>query len=1639
MSTTIDSRVVEMQFDNKRFEQNVATSMSTLEKLKQSLNLTGAAKGLDEVGQAAKRVDLSGLSAGVDAVQVKFSYLQATIQHQLNRIVDSAVNAGKRMVSALTIDPIKTGFNEYELKMGSVQTIMASTGESLETVNKYLEELNKYSDMTIYSFSDMTQNIGKFTNAGVKLEDAVAAIQGISNEAALAGANSNEASRAMYNFAQALSSGYVKLIDWKSIENANMATVDFKDQLIQTAVALGTVTKSADGTYKTLKGNTFNATKNFNDVLQDQWMTSEVLVATLKKYADTTTDIGKKATAAATEVKTFSQLWDTLKESAQSGWAQSWELIVGDFEEAKKLLTNINNVVGEMIGDSADARNNLIEGWKEAGGRDDLIQALSNAFEALMNVIKPIKKAFEEIFPPITVDQLVKMTEGLKKLTEKFVFMTVPIEKVRGGFQRIALGADEAQWHNERLSSTIDKITRTFKGLFAVAGIIAKAIKAVVSGIFDLVGIVAPAGDGILTMTANVGDWLIALNDSIESTDIFNKAVQSIVGFIEKAVDVVKKAVSAFKAFANQVKEKLVMPGLEIFHDFLEKVHERMSGVADAANVMKTGVGAAIDAMGKALVNSNFFATMQALWNGLKAIGTGLLNILGKIGSGLVDTIGNANFSGILDFINTLSLSGIAVMIAQFVKGLKDTVDIASGFKEGVIDILDGVKGCLEGYQSSLKADALKKIAVAIAILAASIFVIALIDSDKLADSLGAITVLFADLMASMALFGKMTGQLKNITKSCIAMTAIAISVFILAAALKKIAELDSSQMLGGLIGVAALSAIMVAVTKSLSSSGATINKGAVRMIIFALAIKVLASACADLAELSWDGLAKGLIGVGVLLASVAGFMKLIQNTGNSTGAAIGILLVAAAMKVLASAVGDFAGLSWEEIAKGLVAVGALLLELGLFSKLVSGVGNLMTTGVALIAIAAAMKIFASAMADFGSMSWEEIAKGLVAMGVALLEITLAVNFMPKDLISTGVGLIAVSAALLIVAQAMSQMGSMSWGEIARGLVALGGSMAILAVGLNVMNGTLAGAAALLVATAALAILAPVLSILGAMSWESIFKGLVALAGAFVVIGAAGVVLAPITPAILALAGSIALIGVAVLAAGTGLVLIGAGLSAVALGFTALATAVSGGATMIVAGLTVIITGLAALIPAVVAKIGEGIIVFCQVIIAAAPAICAAFVAIVTSVAQALLICVPTITNVVLQLLLAVLTSIAEYAPQIVQKGIDILISLLEAIANNLSKVIQTAVDIVIAFIDGIAKSIPKVIQAGFDLIISFLDGLTEAIETNTPILVESVKELLLTCLEAALTILSGGVDLFKEAGEILMNTGLIKGIADLATKVWDKITEVVGKAASKISEKFSEFKTAGGNLINKIVEGIKNIGSGIKDACTELICKAKNGITEKFSEWKTAGKDLIEGLVEGVKSKVRDLISAVTSVISDAISAAKNLLGIASPSKVFIGFGKFVDEGFAIGLEKNTGGVVDAAKTLGKSAISTMSDAISKIQQVASGDMDFQPTIRPVLDLSAVSAGANSIGSMLDLNPSVGMMANVRAINGMMGNRQNGNNDDVVSAIKDLGNSIDNMPRNNYTIDGVTYDDGSNISNAVKVLVRAAKVEGRR
>ncbi len=1480
MSKTVDERVVEMRFDNKQFEQNVQTSLSTLDKLKRSLNLDGAAKGLENVNSAAKNCNMSGLTSAVETVHAKFSAFEVMAVTALANITNSVINTGKQMLYSLTIEPISQGFEEYELKMGSIQTIMMSTGASLEEVNGYLQELNTYSDKTIYSFQDMTSNIGKFTNAGVKLEDAVMAIQGISNEAAISGANANEASRAMYNFAQALSAGYVKLIDWKSIENANMATVEFKTQLLEAAVAAGTVEKTADGMYRVLTENNqgstmdeaINATKNFNDSLQYQWMTTDVLVNTLRDYADETTEIGKKAFAAAQEVKTFTQLMDTLKEAVGSGWAMTWEILFGDFEEAKTLWTSLSNAIGGFIDAQSDARNSMLQGWKDMGGRTALIEAAKNAFEGLASVVKPISEGFREIFPPITSERLYNLTVGLKEFAS----------------------------HLKLSESASKNLKNTFKGLFAILDIVKQAFSAIFNAIIPLFGGLDDLGGGI-------GEWLVCLDEFIKKNDIFNKAIQGVIVFVGKAAGAFKdfakevkdkfnlpdldKVKESVKEFLNLVKEKIKLPGMELIHSTLERIHERMSQVGESAQSMKSGFLNAVEAMGNALANCKFLQILQALWNGVKAIVGGIASALGGLADTLIEKMGNADFSGIIDLLNGLSIGGIVFGISKFLKSFTEPLEGLQGILDGVTGILDGVRGCFEAYQTQLKAGALIKIATAIAILAASIVAISLIDSEKLSASLGAITVMFANLMGAMAVFNKLDGVTgKGSTK----LLVFAGAVLILSSAVKKLADLSWEQLAKGLVGVGVLLAELDAFMATAKFSKG-VTSTATGMLILSAAIKVLASVVNDLAKLQWEQLAKGLVGVGVLLAEVDLFLNTAKFGGKAMTTATGMVILAAAMKILASVCKDFGEMKWEEIGKGLAAVGALLLEVAAFTNLTGNAKHVVSSGLALIEIAAAMKIFASAMSDFAKFSWEQIAKGLVSMGGALAEVAIATKLMPKNMVGIGTGLVIVGAALEIVANVLGKMGNFSWEQIAKGLVTMGVALAELAVGLNFMKGTLGGSAAMLVAAAALAVLTPVLSVLGAMSWISIAKGLVTIAGAFAVLGVAGAVLTPLVPTILGLSGAFALIGVGVLAIGAGLLAAGTGLSALAVGFTALAAAGAAGATAIVASLTVIITGVAALIPAVLEKIGEGIIAFCRVIAESAPAIGEAIKAVVLSLLDVLLECVPQIADGALALIDAVLVALVKYTPSIVDSIFQFLIKVLEGIAKNLPELIKVAIDVLMAFFSGIVDALSGIDVnvllkgiAGVGLLSAIMLALS-AVASLVPGAMAGVLGMGVIIAELALVLAAVGALAQIPGLSWLIGEGgkLLEGIG---TAIGQFVGGIVGGFMSGVS---SQFPQIGADLsafmtnIQPFIEGASQISpstmDGVKALAETILILTAADILQGLTSWITGGSSLSEFATElvpfGEAMKEFSVVIAGMdgNIVANAATAGKTLAEMAA------------------------------------------------------------------------------------------------------------------------------------------------------------------
>lgn len=411
MSTVIDSRVVEMQFDNQNFEKNVSQSINSLNQMDQAISKSTSGEGFSQLGAAAT------------AVGQKFSVLETIATGALLRIGSQAEATAERLIKSLTIDQVTAGWNKYAEKTSGVQTIMAATGKSIDEVNDQLSKLMWFTDETSYNFVDMVGNIGKFTSNGIALDDAVNSMQGIANWAAISGANSRNASAAMYNFSQALGAGAMKLQDWKSIENANMATSQFKQTVIDTAIALGTVKKNADGTYTAFNSATKAWSKNtftlqtFNSELSTGWFSKDVMVDVLGQYSkfsdklgeicdqygvtaseflssmdaykkgETTLEkaasdlgisekqlasyfkefekeeyqLGLNSFKAAQEAKTFGEAIESVKDAVSSGWMQTFEYLFGNYEKAKRLWTDLANWAWDIFAQPSENRNEWLE------------------------------------------------------------------------------------------------------------------------------------------------------------------------------------------------------------------------------------------------------------------------------------------------------------------------------------------------------------------------------------------------------------------------------------------------------------------------------------------------------------------------------------------------------------------------------------------------------------------------------------------------------------------------------------------------------------------------------------------------------------------------------------------------------------------------------------------------------------------------------------------------------------------------------------------------------------------------------------------------------------------------------------------------------------------------------------------------------------------------------------------------------------------------------------------------------------------------------------------------------------------------------------------------------------------------------
>jgi hypothetical protein len=1225
-----------MQFDNAQFKQRAAETKQSLADLNKAVDATGKTRGLLD------------LQSGMQRVSVTATKMATVVTTAVATITNKIVNAGLRMASSLTLDPLKQGFSEYEALLTKQNVIMNATGQSARVVKGVLNDLNHYSDKTIYSFGNMTDAITKFVNAGVPLKQSVTSIKGIANAAAYAGATSDEANRAMYAFSQSMSLGFIQLQDWNQIENANLGTQKFKNTLLESAVAVGTLTKKGNE-YVTKNGKVISATKGWRDGLKEQWATTDVLNKALGKYADTNTKLGKAAFKSAQDVRTFSAFMDTLKESLGSGWSAIFTTLIGGLKQSTNFWTGLSNAVAGNVQHFFKWLNTTIKVFKSLGGFGKIAEGFKNLWAPVAAIFDAVGAAWRKAFP----DKGPGSGQVLYNIADGFAKITAPLQTVAG-------------W--------IPKLVPFLAALF-------KTVKMGAGGLAELASLIGHLAESLASLVS------------------------------------------------------IHAPSSGDFSSFFDKL---ISGLGKMFNA---GVDAA----------KSFF-------------------------DGLIDGFKNGSFDTVANIASVGLLGAILVTIRKMMKGGLFNFDLGGGLVDSIKDTFGSLTDTLSAMQTQLKVKTLMEIAAAVGILAASMVALSFIKGDDLKKSLGAIGVGMAELVIGMAAMSKIGG-----------------------------------------FGAFAKLPIM-----------------ATGLVALSTALLILTGAIAAMSALSWEQIGKGLSGIAGALVVIGTAMKLMPKSLPITGA--GLVLVSVGLNAIAGAIAIMGNLDWETIGKGLVTTAGALVAIGLGMKLMPltlpvTAAGLVLVGVALNEIAAALKIM-------GTSSWESIGKGLATLGGAMAILALGLNVMSGTLLGSAAMLVA-ATALSVLVPPIVILSKLSWEAIAKGLTALAGGLTVLAAALAVMDVGIVGAAALLVVAPALLALSAAMVAMGQLSWEDIAKGLVAMAGGFAVIGAAGLLLTPVIPSLLGL-------GAALLLLGGGLALAGVGIGAFAAG---LAVLVGLGGAAIALFSKYIGAFIDALAP-LAAGFADFLASFAQEIAAQTPIFIAAFVQMVGGFLEAVGQLMPKLGDLMKKGISVAIAVVVGSVPKLASAGAKIIIGFLNGVSDKLPGIIKAGTDLIIKFIQGVSQAQARIADAAAKAVISFINAMAASIRANGPALGSAMGNL--------------GVSMVQ---------GLIGGIGSMFGQALDAIGNIVhgmidhAKSIAKIFSPSRVFRDIGAFMVAGLTNGIQDNAAAAIVAVGSMVSgqiAIANEYVSKFIQ------DLDQNAI-AARAKAEGLAAAAKKAQAEAAKTKKN------------------------------------------------------------------------------------------------------------------------------------------------------------------------
>lgn len=1003
MSQEVDSRVVEMRFDNANFEKNTKQTISTIDRLMEKLQFKGAEKGFEKLDAAAENVDFATMQTSLDRLESKFSNLNIVATTALVNITNKFVDAGEKLVKSLSIDQVASGWGKYTEKTSNVQTIMNATGKSIDQVNGYLNKLMWYSDETSYSFSEMTSALSQMTAAGGNIDKMIPMIMGIANATADAGKTGFAFQSTIRNLTQSYSAGHLQLQDWKSLNLMGTATKALKQELIDTAVELGTLKK----------GEVTIA--SFESSLQKKWANTEVMEKTFAKYASMMEaayeltqknpgmtssealeklsgqygELAERAALAAQQATSFGQAIDSTKDAVSSSWMKVFETFFGNKEEATDTWTELANRLYDIFVPPIEALNERLKGGLNSGWNKLLENELGDQADVYAYTMEQVALASGAITEK-QISDAGSFGEAIKQ----------------GGISADLLkkGLDEAQTSAEKMLTLSDAELKA-RGLEREeiekqASAFEELNQKVQNGTLDLEGyskqIRELSGREHLVQSLwNLMDAVSAIVKPIHEAfqDIFPpKTGEEIKSFAQWLDSITKKLIISDDT-AKKIKTTAegVFSVLRVGKDILEGI---ISGVARVLNLTKPLADILLDAASAA---GEFASEITKGLHPLDTIGTWVTNFVdaaapvlysfGSVADKIFAQLAQGAKEAFNEFdpekLNQFILGGMGASMLVSLKGFFESIkSIGSSAK----DVVGGIKDCIESlgeaidaWKSAKKADTLMTIAKAVALMAGSLAVLSMVKADRLGAAIGVLTVAFGELLGVMAVMTHLTKNVQSLKLSVLAgcMVAVSAAVLVLSGALKVISSIDSDKLLGSVVALGGVMAELTFVAVILSRDGGRFTKGAAGMIAFAAGIRILASSVKALSGLNSSALTRGLVGVGALCAGLVVAAKNMNGVKFGIGKGTGFVLMAASMEILQDAVAKFGEMDNEAVVRGLTSIGgALVIFVAAMNLLKGGIGS----AISLTMMAAAVNLLVPAFQGLGNLSWEAIGKGLLTI-----------------------------------------------------------------------------------------------------------------------------------------------------------------------------------------------------------------------------------------------------------------------------------------------------------------------------------------------------------------------------------------------------------------------------------------------------------------------------------------------------------------------------------------------------------------------------------------------------------------------------------------------------------------------------------